>query len=41
MITKNCANKQSMVIIRFFDLKINLFLEWSAYELVAGITDER
>ena len=26
MITKNCANKQSVLIITFYDLKINLFL---------------
>jgi hypothetical protein len=26
MITKNCANKQSDLIITFYDLKINLFL---------------
>jgi len=26
IITKNCANKQSDLIITFYDLKINLFL---------------
>ena len=37
MITKNCANKQSIVLIRFFDLKINLFLEWSVCRLMTVI----
>ena len=37
MITKNCANKQSVVLLHFFDLKINLFLEWSIISWRAGI----
>ena len=41
MFTKNCANKQGNMIMNFFDLKINLFLEWSIYKLVAGIKDGR
>ena len=26
MITKNCANQQSELVVTFYDLKINLFL---------------
>lgn len=33
MIIKNCANKQSTMMVSFFDLKISLFLEGRVYRL--------
>lgn len=41
MITKNYANEQSVVLIHFFDLIINLFLEWSVCKAVTGIQTEQ